>query len=91
MPIGFQSKSDNRCSDGVKVSSQMRKVALFLLKSYKIYISPLIPPACRFEPTCSVYMYQAIQKKGLLRGIFLGIKRLLRCHPFCAGGLDPVP
>ena len=69
----------------------IKKTALFAILCYKRYISPLIPPACRFEPTCSVYMYQAIQKKGLSRGLLLGVKRLLRCHPFCAGGLDPVP
>jgi len=69
----------------------IRALALILLKCYKRFISPCLPRACRFEPTCSVYMYQAIQKKGLLKGIFLGIKRLLRCHPFCEGGIDPVP
>ena len=68
-----------------------REAALVLLKCYKRYVSPLLPPVCRFEPTCSVYMYQAIQKKGLIKGLFLGVKRLLRCHPFCAGGIDPVP
>ena len=64
---------------------------LFVLKCYKRFVSPVLPHACRFEPTCSVYMYQAIQKKGLLNGVFLGIKRLLKCHPFCQGGIDPVP
>jgi len=51
----------------------------------------LLPRACRFEPTCSVYMYQAIRKNGIARGAYLGARRLLRCHPFCAGGFDPVP
>jgi uncharacterized protein len=74
-----------------KTATLIRKTALCLLKSYKKYISPLLPRACRFEPTCSVYMYQAIQKKGVLKGVFLGAKRLLRCHPFCNGGFDPVP
>jgi uncharacterized protein len=69
----------------------IKAVLLAILKSYKRYISPWLPPACRFEPTCSVYMYQAIQKKGILKGSILGIKRLLRCNPFCAGGFDPVP
>jgi uncharacterized protein len=64
---------------------------LGVLRFYKRYISPWLPPACRFEPTCSVYMYQAIQKKGILKGSILGIKRLIRCNPFCAGGFDPVP
>jgi len=69
----------------------MKALILFLLRGYKLYVSPCLPGACRFEPTCSVYMYQAIEKKGLLKGISLGIWRLLRCHPFCAGGFDPVP
>ena len=64
---------------------------LAVLKFYKRFISPWLPPACRFEPTCSVYMYQAIKKKGILKGSILGIKRLMRCNPFCAGGFDPVP
>lgn len=68
-----------------------RGCVLLLLRLYKRFISPLLPPACRFEPTCSVYMYQAIQKKGILRGAYLGMKRLLKCHPFGAGGFDPVP
>jgi len=69
----------------------MKALALALLRGYKRCISPWIPPACRFEPTCSAYMYQAIEKWGLARGVWLGFRRLLRCHPFSAGGLDPVP
>jgi putative membrane protein insertion efficiency factor len=69
----------------------MKAAVLLILQSYKRYLSPFIPPSCRFEPTCSVYMYQAIEKNGVSRGILLGFKRLLRCHPFCRGGLDPVP
>jgi putative membrane protein insertion efficiency factor len=69
----------------------MKAAILLILRSYKRYLSPLIPASCRFEPTCSLYMYQAIEKKGVSRGIFLGFRRLLRCHPFCRGGLDPVP
>jgi hypothetical protein len=74
-----------------KILCQLEKLVLFALTCYKRFISPWIPRACRFEPTCSVYMYQAIQKRGLLAGFWLGAKRLLRCHPFCAGGVDPVP
>ncbi|MBM3791793.1 MAG: membrane protein insertion efficiency factor YidD [Acidobacteria bacterium] len=69
----------------------MTRAVLTILKCYKRCVSPLLPPSCRFEPTCSEYMGQAIEKKGLSGGLFLGIRRLLRCHPFCAGGLDPVP
>jgi uncharacterized protein len=64
---------------------------LLVLKIYKRFISPLLPRACRFEPTCSVYMYQAIKSKGIWKGLWLGAKRLLRCNPFCEGGMDPVP
>ena len=69
----------------------MKVLVLAFLRAYKRYISPWIPQACRFQPTCSVYMYQAIEKWGLVRGLFLGFKRLLRCHPFGGGGPDPVP
>ena len=67
--------------------------ALFLipLRVYKRVISPLLPPMCRFEPTCSVYTMQAIEKHGALRGAGMGVRRLLRCHPFNPGGWDPVP
>jgi uncharacterized protein len=66
-------------------------VALFLLRVYKRFLSPLLPPMCRFEPTCSVYTMQAVEKFGALRGIWLGVRRLARCHPFNPGGWDPVP
>jgi putative membrane protein insertion efficiency factor len=65
--------------------------ALFLLRLYKKLLSPLLPRACRYEPTCSVYAIEAIEKHGLARGGKLAMLRLLRCHPFKAGGLDPVP
>jgi uncharacterized protein len=60
------------------------------LRGYHGSVSFLMPPACRFQPTCSEYMAQAIEKKGLARGIWLGIKRLCKCHPFHRGGYDPV-
>lgn len=69
----------------------MRAAALLLLRFYKRFLSPLLPPMCRFEPTCSVYTMQAVEKYGALRGVWLGIRRLLRCHPFNPGGWDPVP
>jgi putative membrane protein insertion efficiency factor len=68
-----------------------RNIALFLLRCYKRLISPLLPPMCRFEPTCSVYTMQAVEKYGVLRGVWLGVRRLARCHPFNPGGWDPVP
>jgi len=69
----------------------IRALALLLLRGYKRLISPLLPPMCRFEPTCSVYTMQAVEKYGALRGTWLGIRRLARCHPFNPGGWDPVP
>jgi hypothetical protein len=69
----------------------MNKLALALIKFYKLFLSPVLGPACRFMPTCSEYAYQAIATYGLLRGGLMAIKRILRCHPFNPGGFDPVP
>jgi uncharacterized protein len=68
----------------------MQRILIFLLAAYKSVISPLLPSACRFYPTCSEYMRDAIQKHGAMRGVWLGVKRLGRCHPFHEGGYDPV-
>jgi len=64
---------------------------LFLIKAYQLILSPVLAPACRFYPTCSEYAYQAILRYGLLKGFFLGLKRILKCHPFNPGGIDSVP
>lgn len=69
----------------------MKAVALFLIRAYQVALSPLLGDRCRFYPTCSAYASEAIAKYGFLRGAALGIRRLLRCHPFHAGGIDPVP
>lgn len=69
----------------------MRWAALFLLRTYKRLVSPLLPPACRFYPTCSEYAAQAIAKHGLARGGILAAKRLVKCNPLHPGGFDPVP
>ena len=68
----------------------MRAIAVYILRGYKLIISPLLPPSCRFYPTCSEYAAEAIGKHGLLKGSILGLKRILRCHPFSTGGYDPV-
>ena len=68
----------------------MKFIALFLLRAYKYVISPLLPPSCRFTPTCSQYAAEAIAKYGFLKGSALALKRLSRCHPFSEGGYDPV-
>ena len=62
-----------------------------LLRLYKRFLSPLMPAACRYHPTCSEYMREAVEKYGVRRGGWLGIKRLARCHPFHDGGVDLVP
>jgi hypothetical protein len=67
------------------------RLAVGLLDFYKRFLSPLLPRACRFEPTCSVYAREAIERYGIGKGAALAFKRLLRCHPFHRGGLDPVP
>lgn len=69
----------------------MRGPVLFVLRLYKLLISPLLPPACRFYPSCSQYAAQAIEKHGVVRGSMLAAGRLMRCHPFHHGGVDPVP
>ncbi len=68
----------------------LKRASIFLIQAYRRSISPLFPPACRFTPSCSLYTLQAIEKYGLLKGGFLGARRLLRCHPFSKGGFDPV-
>jgi len=67
------------------------RAAAVLLRGYKQFVSPLLPPACRFHPTCSEYAREAILRHGLARGIPLAVKRLGRCHPWNEGGIDPVP
>jgi uncharacterized protein len=69
----------------------MRRVALALIRGYKLFISPLLPPSCRFVPTCSEYGYEAIEKYGIIRGGWLTVRRISRCHPLSEGGYDPVP
>jgi len=68
-----------------------KSIALLLLRGYKSLISPLLGQRCRFYPSCSTYTMEAIERFGVLRGSWLGLKRIGRCHPLNPGGLDPVP
>ena len=68
----------------------MRELLILLLRSYKRWVSPMLPNACRFHPTCSEYMIQSIERYGALRGVGRGLVRLMKCHPFHNGGFDPV-
>jgi putative membrane protein insertion efficiency factor len=61
-----------------------------LIQTYRRYLSPMLPPTCRYTPSCSLYTVQAIEKYGVFRGVLMGILRVLRCHPFARGGFDPV-
>lgn len=69
----------------------MTKLILVLIRFYQTWISPLIGPTCRFQPTCSQYAYQAFSTYGFFKGSYLTIRRLLKCHPFHRGGYDPLP
>lgn len=69
----------------------MRRLALAGIRFYQRAASPGLPPSCRFEPSCSHYGYEAIDRHGLFKGVWLTVRRLARCHPFHEGGYDPVP
>ena len=68
-----------------------RRIVLLPIRGYQKFISPALPPSCRFSPSCSQYALEAVSKHGALKGMWLGARRLVRCHPFNPGGYDPVP
>jgi putative membrane protein insertion efficiency factor len=68
----------------------MQWLLVRLLRGYKIVLSPVLPSACRFYPTCSEYMRESVERYGAGRGVWMGLRRLAKCHPFHAGGFDPV-
>ena len=69
----------------------MRLLFILIVRGYQVAISPLLPPSCRYHPTCSHYAVEALERHGAWRGGWLAVKRIARCHPFRAGGFDPVP
>ncbi len=69
----------------------IRALLLLLVRAYRRLVSPMLPPACRFHPSCSAYAETALRRHGALRGSWLAARRLARCHPFHPGGIDPVP
>ena len=68
-----------------------QQLLILLVRGYQLTISPVLPPSCRFSPSCSHYTLEALRRYGALKGSWLGARRLLRCHPFHPGGFDPVP
>ncbi|MCP4104268.1 MAG: membrane protein insertion efficiency factor YidD [Desulfobacteraceae bacterium] len=69
----------------------VKTLILILIRAYQYTVSPLLGPACRFYPSCSEYAHQAVMRYGLIKGLWISFKRILRCHPFNPGGIDPVP
>ena len=69
----------------------MKYVALAIIRVYQKTLSRMLPPSCRYDPSCSHYTYEAVQKHGLIKGGWMGLKRIGRCHPLSPGGYDPVP
>jgi putative membrane protein insertion efficiency factor len=73
------------------MKSLLAKPLIWLVRGYQLLISPFVPPSCRFHPTCSHYAIEALRKHGALKGSWLAVRRIVRCHPWHPGGHDPVP
>jgi len=71
--------------------SIIARFAVLMIRGYQVTLSPLLPSACRYQPTCSAYAIEAVERYGVVRGVWMGAWRILRCHPFARGGYDPVP
>ncbi len=69
----------------------LAKPLIWLVRGYQLFISPFVPPSCRFHPTCSHYAIEALQRHGAVKGLWLALRRIARCHPWHPGGHDPVP
>ena len=78
-------------SSGRGVGTMIRWLLVMLVRFYQFAISPMLPPACRYYPSCSNYAIEALERHGALKGSWLAARRILRCHPFRPGGFDPVP
>ena len=76
---------------GAALGRVVRTALVLAVRGYQVALSPLLPPACRYYPTCSHYAIEALERHGALRGSWLALRRILRCHPFRPGGYDPVP
>jgi putative membrane protein insertion efficiency factor len=93
-PLGGAGPSGSGVSPGGTVSPRASTAARLLMlpvSGYRRFISPALPPRCRFEPSCSAYALEALQRHGAARGLWLALRRIARCHPFHPGGYDPVP
>lgn len=97
--MGYRDQPATRCFEGNaggastgigSIGDAMRKAVIATLRFYKRFLSPFLPSACRYHPTCSEYMLEAVSKYGVPRGVSMGLRRLSRCHPFRQGGFDPV-
>lgn len=77
-------------NEKTSVGYYIDKALIFLVRGYQLFLSPLLGPSCRFYPSCSEYTVEAIRKYGSLKGVWMGFKRLIRCHPWNAGGYDPL-
>lgn len=86
-----QAAPDHQHTVSAPKPGPVARVLMLLVRIYQLTLSQALPPSCRFYPSCSEYTYQAIGKYGALKGSWLGLKRILRCHPFHPGGYDPVP
>lgn len=71
--------------------SPVRHVLILVVRAYQVSIGPMLPPSCRYFPSCSAYAIEALEKHGAMRGTWLAMRRIARCHPFTPGGYDPVP
>ena len=89
--IAFAYETRRRCRGGAMSNHVLRRVAIAPIRIYQQVISPLLPDACIYYPTCSQYAVQAIEKYGVLRGCWLAVRRIARCNPLHVGGYDPVP